>query len=300
VSTIKIILHSTAHESYCYKICGCEIISNQRFHSLSAFLSNASKALLLENIVPDSQGKLIFSGVSWLAEKHREIICSNSSQGYFINVPQISQFIISHDGSIIYQFPNADQLDDLTVQQFESTLLGPPLMLALALNGYFGLHASSVEVASKAILFTGESGFGKSTMAKYLQAEVDCKRLSDDISVVSMLDSRFILNADFPQLKLLDQLQNTQTDNRELGAVIVLDRHDNEVEISLTKLDRMRSMEILLNHSVAAQLFDKTLTKQHLNHLAELSKNTPVYKLIYPSGFDNIKAIAKILKDEFD
>ena len=301
MSVIKIIQDVNERQVFCYRVCGHKIITNSELRSLAAFDDKNNCDELLDEVIPTlSEGEIIFEGISWLAEKNRQIICSKFDQGYLIDVPEISEYFVTTDGSKIIQMPISESNSSITHLQLEYTMLGPPLMLTLALNQYFALHASSIEISGQAVLFVGESGFGKSTMAKYLQNQSGLKRLSDDISVISNSDSIFILNSDFPQLKLKDESQNSSNDNRGLGAIIILNRQNKDAEINLTKLNSINAIEVLLNHGVAAQLFAKALANQHLKFVADLASQIPIYRLNYPNGLDHINTIAKILKDEFD
>ena len=302
MNAIHINLNSENKEVFAYKICGRKIISNQKISSLSAFslaTNNEKIAVGLRDFEFDN-GVTIYKGTSWLAEKNRQIICSKVDRGFLVDVPEISAFFVSNDGLLIIQRSDSNTKTEVNNLKLEHILIGPALMLALALNQLFGLHASAVRLENKAILFTGESGFGKSTMARHLQQEPDFDRLSDDISVISELESDFVLNNDFPQLKLSDNNQKFNHPVINLGAVILLNRQSSDKDVSLIKLNSIDAVQALLNHAVAAQLFDKELVNLHLKFMANLATQIPVYKLNYPDGLEKIPQIAKILKRQFD
>ena len=44
--------------------------------------------------------------------------------------------------------------------------------------------------------------------------------------------------------------------------------------------------QVLLNHAVATQLFDKELVNLHLKFVVKLATPTPIYKLTYPNGLE--------------
>ena len=302
MNTIHINLKSENREIFAYKVCGRKLISNKKISSLSAFsmttedenIEFGSSHLMLDD------GVIIYQGISWLAEKSRRVMCAKVDQGYRIDVPEISTFFISNDGFQIIEYSDSKATIESNDIELEQILLGPVLMLALALNELFGLHASSVRLGDRAILFTGNSGFGKSTMARHLQQKSGFYRLSDDISVISKSGSDFVLNTDFPQLKLFDNDQKFDLPLIKLGAVITLNRQSSNKDIGLIKLNSIDAVQVLLNHAVATQLFDKELVNLHLKFMVKLATPTPIYKLTYPNGLEKIPKIAKILISEFN
>ncbi len=303
MNVIQIILDSNAQQQFAYKICDQLILCNKQLQSLSAFSTtmdeDAGKFSPSEAPIIDNQ-EISFEGTSWLVEKHRKIICSKTINGLIVDVPEITAFFVSHDGCQITQLADCKSTTKYSELELEYILLGPAFMLALALNQLFALHASAVCFEDKAILFTGASGFGKSTMARELQQMSGLERLSDDISIISKSQLNFCLNADFPQLKLQHKSQNSQGSLTSLRAIIVLDRQSDTDNISLIALDSINAVQVLLNHSVAVQLFDRTLATQHLKFMADLAARVPIYKLAYPDGLEKIPQIAGILKRELD
>ncbi len=302
MKTIHIDLNPGCRQIFAYKICGYKILTNKQLLELSAFSIEADKDVkqfTTIDVPPSGNKEVLFKGTSWLAWQNREITCSRINGGYVIDVPKMASFFVDDRGSSINLIPNDQCLPKASDRELEYLLFGPPLMLVLALNRHFSLHASSVGFANKAILFTGDSGFGKSTIARCLQNGANLNRLSDDISVLSESEPDLVLNADFPQLKLEDHDQYFDGPPIQLGAVILIDRHQQN-SINIVKLNTINAIQVLVNHSVATQLFDKLLVKQHLQFMANLVSTIPIYKLSYPNGLENMPAIEKILKREFD
>ena len=302
MNTIHISLSPENREIFTYKVCGRKLISNKKISSLSAFLMTTENenVRLRSSHLMLGDGVIIYQGISWLAEKNRRIVCAKVDQGYRVDVPEIGAFFISNDGSKIIQYSDLQARTDSSSIELEHILIGPVLMLSLALNQLFGLHTSSVRLENSAILFTGDSGFGKSTIARHLQQKSGFARLSDDISVISKSESGFMLNTDFPQLKLSDDDQKFDHPLIKLSAVIALNRQSTNEVISLIKLNSIEAVQVLLNHAVATQLFDKELVNLHLKFMVKLATLIPIYKLTYPNGLEKIPKIAKILKREFD
>lgn len=80
--------------------------------------------------------------------------------------------------------------DDVDGEILHRTLQGSVLAAALYQRGSFLLHASAVEVEGQAIVFAGESGWGKSTLAAALHARGH-QIITDDIVVCQSVGAGF-------------------------------------------------------------------------------------------------------------
>lgn len=84
-------------------------------------------------------------------------------------------------------------------------VLGPALGILLHQRGLIVLHASAVEIGGKAVLFCGQSGAGKSTMAAAL-VKRGFRLVSEDICAITVSDSKTpVVQPDGKQLKLWAQ-----------------------------------------------------------------------------------------------
>lgn len=301
LDSVQISLTPQSELCVSYRICKRDIYSNQTINALSAFQVKHQQLPKLfssiDNAIENSHARLLFKGSSWLAGKDRELVCSRTAQGFIIEVPLIAKFFVAVNQ------PYISRLDDYSDQRnsavIEEVLLGPPLILALAINQQFALHASAVLIKNKAVLFVGESGFGKSTLAQWLDELTPLKRLADDISVLEHTDNKLRLLPDFLQMKLSARQQHANSAAVKLAAIVSLNRQEN-TPVKLHQLDNLSSIQALLNHSVATQLFDKPLAGQHLKFMSELSQILPIYTLDYPNGQQNLGAIAEILTKQIN
>ena len=306
LDSVQIKLQSQSDYRVSYRICNRHFYTNKKIDALRAFevkpeqfaaedsrIDTRSRA----STINEPKSQLLFTGSSWLAGKDRKLSCSRTNEGFLIKVPQVANFLIAADQARISQLNSGN--DQVSNTVFEEILLGPPLMLTLAINQLFALHASAVMVNNKAVLFVGRSGYGKSTLAHWLNELTPLTRLSDDISVLENTSKEFQFLPDFLQMKLPDCQQHANTPAIELGAIVLLNRKVNET-VALSQLDTLSSIQALVNHSVAAQLFDKPLAQQHLTFMSELTQNLPVYTLNYPDGQEFTKTIAEILTKQIN
>ena len=300
LASIQIRLSPQSTDCISYKICNRLVSVNQAIKALSAFEVAPQRPVFDQTDSDDhfnnANSKQLFKGKSWLAGKDRQLTCSKTDTGFLINVPDVADFHISADGTVVTQLSSSSQTGRSI---FEEVLLGPPLMLALALNQLFAFHASAVEVNTKAVLFVGESGFGKSTLAAWLNDSTSAPRLSDDICVVERMNNKLKLLPDFLQMKLPEDQQKVSARPVEIGAIVLLNRQiDSTVE--LTRLETLNAIKTLVNHSVATQLFDKPLAQQHLAFMSQITQDLPIYSLNYPNGQKYTQPIAEILTKQLN
>jgi hypothetical protein len=109
---------------------------------------------------------------------------------------EVGSFLVREGHDIIVD--PSPELDERTLRLF---ILGPVLAVLLHQRGYLLLHASAVTVASKAVLFLGNAGWGKSTMAAILHARGH-GLVTDDLAVLRGESGCPVVFPGFPQIKL--------------------------------------------------------------------------------------------------
>jgi hypothetical protein len=220
----------------------------------------------------------VYSDEAFLNGAMRSVACSLGRSGHVLEVRGAGVFTVTPDGtSIEYaEEPGADP------SLLEAVRLGPALILALALQERFCLHASAVLIGGKAVAFLGDSGAGKSTLATLLSRAGLAQRVADDILPVGAGPAAF---PGFPQLKLSPEEQPCRSlpESLPLAAVYLLEPPiDGEAEVASRLLGKRDGMVALLAHTVAARLFGPDLLAQHLQIFAGIAERVPVRRLGYP------------------
>jgi hypothetical protein len=230
----------------------------------------------------------------WVAEHFSTVSVWQDEQGILTEVPTIGRFWTAADGSTISMvtiFPGSSPA--LRAE----ALLGPPLVLALALNGTWCLHASAVEIGGQCYAFLGGSGAGKSTLAAFLGGQPGVRRVADDILPVGFDDRQAWALPRFPQLKLPIRQQPGAVlpERLPLAAVFLL---DEQPTLSIEPLRPGNSALLLAGQTVAARLFDRQLLARHLDFCIQAAPLMAARRLAYPRRLDGLPEVWKALQSE--
>lgn len=180
-------------------------------------------------------------------------------------------------------------------------LSGPALVLALAFRKTFCLHASAAQFRGQAFIFLGESGQGKSTLARYLstRGERDWTRVADDILPVTIASSRAEACPRYPQLKLSDKSQpgTRLSEWIPIRGFFLLQTVPAGESPSLQPLPPGQAVQTLIAHTAGARLFDPRLLADHLAFSSGTARLAPVYTLSFPRHRDSLPAVQELLEN---
>jgi hypothetical protein len=180
-------------------------------------------------------------------------------------------------------------------------LLGSAMGMLLHQRGYLVLHASAVGVDGYAVLFVGESGWGKSTTAAALHT-CGFSMITDDIAAIDCSDIPSI-RPGFPQMKLWPEALSDlgldpaelppihsliekrafrtpeRFDHRQLpvGIVCILDRTAGP---GCTRLSTQDGLIEMIRHSyVNAWLEQSGTLSRHLLQCAQVANHAAIFRV---------------------
>jgi hypothetical protein len=236
--------------------------------------------------------ELISRTEGWLGGAYRQVETWTAPPGILLKVAGGSDFYISSGGQTIVRVAN------VTPDLDHEILTGPALVLALAMRGTWCLHASAVMQSDRALLFLGESGQGKSTLAAHLAADHHFRLVADDILPVTTGKTGLNVWPRFPQLKLpLDSQPGTLLpESIPAGWICVLTDTEPEKTPGLKPLSRSRALQALVSHTAGTRLLEPELLAKHLTFCAQVAEHIPFYALSYPHRKDALPEIQEILK----
>jgi hypothetical protein len=228
----------------------------------------------------------VYSGPAWIGGRSADVACWRAGGAYLVSISGLPALLVDEGGCTVMAEPGTTvALTDTLVE----AVLGPGLILALALGGTFTLHASCVVSRRHAVLFLGESGSGKSTIARAFTAEPGCELVGDDVLPVEAVATGVHVLPHYPQLKLPAALQYARNEPARvpLQAIIVL-APDAAADraVAMEPLDRRSGFIELARHTVAARLFDAELLADHAAFCAAAGGAVAVDRLIFPRRLD--------------
>lgn len=237
--------------------------------------------------------QLVYSGPGWINREWLQVSVWRGAGGYRIRLDTIADFWVSALG---------DQITLLQTgagQDAESAALGAPLMLGLALQGVFGLHASVAMRDDQLVAFVGESGAGKSTLARYLaeSAAAGWRRVIDDTLPLAQEQGLVQALPHFPQLKLAEAAQpvHLAPPRMALQAIFVLQPPAADQAVTLSPLSPRDAAVALVQHTVGGRLFDPPLLQRHLEFCTLLASQVPVFALAYPRTLEALPRVQAAL-----
>lgn len=274
-----------------YSIAGRRLVSDRPLVWLAPFAlgsPESAPALEASQAGVSGAGEVLFDGRAFLAGRERQLICRHQQGNYLFEVEDLGQFLLEHKGPALRVVAATS---GVTEELLAEVLLGPLLALALATDDVLLLHASACEVAGQIVLFLGESGTGKSTLAANLGGNL----LADDQVAIDAISIEML--PEFPQPKLApERLESLRgAGRRRVGSVVLLEKAGPENEPDLSPLSPMIAAAGILRHTTAARCFDSRLLRKHLDFAAALVAQIPCQRLVYPHRDDVFPRIAALL-----
>ncbi len=239
------------------------------------------------------QPTFLNSTVSWVGGAQRIVEAYNMPRGILLKVEGGGEFFIPPDGETIGKSnPPKDELNQLD----REIILGPVLVLALALRGAWSLHASAAVFRENVIVFLGESGWGKSTLAAYLSQIAGWRLVADDILPVDIDANTVNALPHFPQLKLPPDAQPGPglPEKLPLAKVCLLTPTEGDPELQM--LPTNQAVQVLLSHTAGTRLFTPELLSKHLDFCAHAAGFLNVYRLAYPKRGEALPVVRKLLE----
>jgi hypothetical protein len=234
----------------------------------------------------------------WVAFAWRDVQVWSTLSGFLVRVEGGRDFYVGSDGNEIRW-----QTDGLSLSSLNETdrqiLLGPVIVLALALRGSWSLHASAAIYKDTLILFLGESGQGKSTLAAYLAKEAGWRLAADDILPVTMGTKSVLAWPRFPQLKLPIQAQPGPGLPEQLSickVCVLADAGLDELP-ALERLPASQAIQAYLGHTAGTRLFAPDLLGKHLAFCSQAAGRAPVYRLTYPHRWEALPVVKDLLEN---
>ena len=157
-----------------YRVSGLSVSSDIALPGLIAGApERAPQVTIRRGPVPESLPGPSASGPTWQI----------AGRQFLFRIPDIARFLLT-DGSEILFAPESDE----TSADIPIFILGSAFGILLHQRQQIVIHASAVRVGKKAVLFCGQSGAGKSTMAAAL-AQRGFPLVTEDVCAIAAINS---------------------------------------------------------------------------------------------------------------
>ncbi|MBN2682534.1 MAG: hypothetical protein JXR58_08495 [Bacteroidales bacterium] len=266
---------------------------------------------IIEGRTPENLAKQKKKGILYQAAKNQ----------FLLTIPETGRFYVQNGNKIIFQ--RFKENDDKSIRVF---LLSTVLAALFIQRGLFPLHSGSVNINGTAILFSGISGAGKSSMVTgyYKQG---APVLNDDVTLITEIDNKLMVVPGFPRIKLWADTLKAFDENPDDYAKIrdsIEKRHvpihdvfynepipvskifilavRNTPGIEIKEVAGIEKFNVLRRHTFRYQFIEGLeMTKEHFQTISRIAEEVKVYRLFRPrKGFfvpELIKAVNEKLKD---
>jgi hypothetical protein len=254
-----------------------------------SFLNSESGKVLPDSLIPSP----VSQAAGWVGGAQRKVEVYDTPSGMLLKVEGGGEFLVSARGERIGKADPREQLNWLDRQ----IILGPGLVLALALRGVWCLHASAVIYKETVFVFLGESGQGKSTLAAYL-SKAGWQLVSDDILPVTGDSGGLHAWPHFPQLKLPSTAQPGLgfPERLPLGKICLLIPAGKDDIPTAQLLSPGETVKVLLGQTAGARMFSLDLLKRHLEFCAWSAAQISACSLVYPHRKEALPLVKQILE----
>lgn len=278
---------------YYYKIYGLNVSSEKKINELVKLdnISNIDVEIKMDKI-PKEKLKY-FKKNSWLYVSK-----------------DISIFRIDNQGTYLIENGNKITIEEAVgcdFQLIKAYLLGTSFGLLLKQRNIIAIHGSSILINNKAVIFTGESGAGKSTITTTFRKN-GFKFLSDDVSAIEINEDKIIVNPAYPQQKIcrdvMERMDYNLNDFKQIDEcrekyivpakesftysskelIVICEIEESYFDnVSIEEVVEGDKIKLIMKNIYRNEIFFRIgIEKEYFKKVIELAKNIKVYKIFRP------------------
>jgi hypothetical protein len=242
--------------------------------------------------------------------------------GHVLSYSDGTQFVVNHTLDRI----SGSWQDPLTFEDFATYLIGPVMGFVLRRRGILALHASGIRLEHGAVLFCGEAGAGKSTLAAAM-ALAGNPVVCEDIAALRVMEEQFFVSPGYPRVCLWEDSSRALcgnggdlpfiTPNWEkrylpldgraafhnsplpLSAIYLLAPSEDSPDAP--RIERVRPQEALVEvvkNTYMNWLLDRGQREAEFDVLGQLVAMVPVHRIVPHRDFGKLNSLCRLIVDD--
>lgn len=289
-------------------------------HIYTAFNLNISSAIPLPGPIATNAQPDVFIKLGRLRRFLSEITTRESDfevtkDGVFLFFESEGTLLVRGGNEII-----VDPVPGVSDWALSLIILGPALAILLSQRGLLTLHGAALALGGNGIVFLGERGCGKSTLAAAFHS-MGYSVLSDDITAVQIDRDNLKVLPGFPIIKLESESAAPYRENlqriSELPSYLRIQifhvprrfpkfplplKHiyvlAEAQDIRIEPLGLQDSLVELVRHSYRASLLKGIQTSWHFLQCTSLVNNVPIRRLNRPLSLSSLPNVVRIVEKD--
>lgn len=251
------------------------------------------------------------------------ISCARVNGDFYLRFPDLADFKIGGGCTDILCCPSSGVSDEM----IKHLLLDQVIPRLASHTGEIVLHASAIVMDGQAIVFLGDTGWGKSTIAAsfnmngYQLLNDDCLLLRQKNNAIigipnyvgirlwpdsfdAVVDADHVLNdiiyCSSKRRLILHKNLNTCNEKIPIGAIFVLNSPDKSKNVSNVKIDKITGAEVfmeLIKHSFMLDVTDMRKADEKFSAIGQIATSMiPVYRLTYKRHHMLLNSLCNTIK----
>lgn len=296
--------------NYKYKAFGLRIMSEIEIPEFLPHSFNEPEILISIKPVPSSIKETTTRGV----------LFEGSHNEFLLHVPNTGSIYVTRGRVIHIEKKVGASWDDLRV-----FLLSSGMGALLHQRKLLPMHASTVRINDTVLMFMGNSGTGKSTLAAAFEKK-GASVLADDISLIQPKNEAVVIMPSFPQLKLwadaIQKLEETAENMKKVRAELgkywknidnrFIDKPlspkvafalspVNNTGFSVKEMQGIEKFNLLRNNTYKIRFIQGTgLEKEHFTNISKLANNIILHKIERPSGSFELHKLVDVILEQLN
>ena len=242
---------------------------------------------------------------------------------YLLRFPELADFLISSSGDSVFYFPEPN-IPEETIRHLILDQLIPRI---LGQQGHLVLHASAVQLSDgKVIVFLGDTGWGKSTIASSYY-ENGAQIITDDCLLIKVIDNNVFCVPNYYGLRLypdsveaifkaeaqyqpvahytskgrliLDTTESTIGEPIPVSAMFLLS--DPSIgcvdNVSINKIQGAKEIMAIVEQSFLLDIEDKAIISKQFMSASKVNEVSPIlYGLSFPRQYEILEEVRNTVK----